>query len=107
MDPKKRKIIIVIVSIVVIATILYFVLKKKDTPSSEVPATNPSAFPLKKGSTGPEVIQVQKYLNQKYSAGLAVDGIWGPKTNAAVTNFLQRDNISSDVYDKWELASIK
>lgn len=120
---KKNKIIIVIIGLLIIGAIVYFLIKKKkaaslatsgasvssgssSSASTSAASVGASVFPLKKGSTGPEVKQVQKYLNQKYNAGLATDGIWGPKTDAAVTQYLQRDNISSDIYQKWGLASI-
>jgi peptidoglycan hydrolase-like protein with peptidoglycan-binding domain len=40
-------------------------------------------FPLKVGSTGPNVKKLQEYLNKSSSAGLVTDGIFGSKTLAA------------------------
>lgn len=117
MSPKTKKIITVLVIVAIIAIGLYFVFRKPKaaitTGAGSVTSagTDPNAidativFPLKSGSTGKGVKQVQAYLNSKYNAGLTVDGIWGPKTNAAANTYLNRDNVSSDVYVKWNLSS--
>ncbi len=46
----------------------------------------PGVF-LKEGSTGPKVKELQEKLNNKAKANLIADGIFGPKTKAAVINF--------------------
>lgn len=43
--------------------------------------------PLKNGSIGQPVTEIQKYLNQQIHAGLQVDGQFGPATEAAVKKF--------------------
>jgi hypothetical protein len=52
------------------------------------PAPAPSApaspFPLRLNSRGDRVKVIQQALNTRYKAGLDVDGIWGPKTEAAL-----------------------
>jgi peptidoglycan hydrolase-like protein with peptidoglycan-binding domain len=54
-------------------------------------------FPLVvQGNTGERVIDVQQLLNQRIHAGLAVDGIFGPLTNAAVRNFQASRHILVD-----------
>lgn len=50
-------------------------------PAQAVPA---SPFPLKLNSRGDRVKVIQQALNTRYKAGLDVDGIWGPKTEAAL-----------------------
>jgi putative chitinase len=51
----------------------------------------PAPFELKIGSTGPDVVKVQKLLNQLgYMVG-AEDGVYGPSTSRAVVNF-QREH---------------
>ena len=42
---------------------------------------------LRKGCTGPEVKSVQTELNTRLTTKLAVDGVYGPKTDAAVRRF--------------------
>ncbi len=97
----KKKIIIILIIILVLSLGLWLIFRKptvkKEEPTLEI------SFPLKRGSTGVAVEAVQKYLNDKYAAGVKVDGIWGSITDVAALNFLKRDNISKDVFYKWEL----
>ncbi len=106
MSPNKKKIIIIVIIAIILGAILYFILRKPKTltASTGTPSVNPDAFPLKLGSKGSEVTAVQKYLNSKYNAGLVTDGDWGPATDAAVLKYLNRDNVSQAVYDKWNLS---
>lgn len=53
------------------------------TPASTGGSTAP-VFPLKLNSRGDRVKVIQQALNLRYKAGLDVDGIWGPKTEAAL-----------------------
>ncbi len=101
----KKKIIIALIVIGVIALITWFIYSKKKTSPISEEAPVSASFPLKMGSKGKEVEALQKYLNDKYSAGLEVDGIWGEKTDAAVQTSLMRDNISEAVYTKWALGN--
>lgn len=101
----RNKIIISIVAILVIGLALWLILRKPKVKEVQPPSGNPIVFPMKKGSTGKGVEQLQRYLNQKYSAGLRVDGDWGDKTETAVQTYLKRDNISEEVYNKWNLSS--
>lgn len=101
-----RKIIIVVVLITLIALSLWLIFRKPVTKTIEGKTAPIIKFPLKFGSSGYGVSQVQKYLNQKYSAGLRVDGDWGSNTNNAALLYLKRDNVSEDVFYKWELDKI-
>ncbi len=103
---RNKKIIISIIVAILIAIVLYLILRKPKSalPGSETASIDPAVFPLKIGSTGEAVKAVQKYLNDKYSAGLVVDGSWGPATDKAVQQYLMRDNVSQAVYDKWSLS---
>ncbi len=98
----RKKIIIAIIVIGALALITWFIYKNKKEviTKEELPSTS---FPLKMGSSGKEVENLQNYLNDKYGAGLEVDGMWGWKTDSAVMQFLKRDNISEAVYLKWSL----
>lgn len=53
---------------------------------------------LKAGSTGPHVTLLQQLLNFLTMANppLATDGIFGPKTKAAVHNFQKSANLAVD-----------
>ena len=46
--------------------------------------------------TTPDVAWVQRTLNQVAGAGLAVDGIMGPRTSAAVVDFQRRHGLVAD-----------
>lgn len=56
------------------------------TTSGSQLSTSQSGFPLKRGSRGELVRQLQQALNSFYGATLAVDGAWGRKTDFALTN---------------------
>lgn len=110
---KTQKILIVVVLVAVLAVIIYLVFIKKkqtgDTPTSTSTTANSGVFPLKMGSKGKEVEQLQTYLIKQYGAKFpqfGVDGDWGAETDTNVQKFLKRDNVSQDVYAKWNLASI-
>ena len=88
-----------------VAYTLYTVLKKKPTTFGEavqdtketvikLPTTVKNTFssvvnadfPLKNGSRGINVSKLQSFLNKEGSYNLVVDGIFGVKTQGAVTN---------------------
>lgn len=48
------------------------------------------------GSTGSEVTELQKLLNQKGSYNLDTDGIFGDKTKAAVMDYQQKNSLAAD-----------
>lgn len=110
---KKTKIIIALaLAVIVIAIIVYFVFIKNkqaaDDSNPDSAAENSGVFPLKMGSKGKEVEQLQMYLLKQYGAQFpkfGVDGDWGTETDSNVQKFLKRDNVSQDVYTKWNLAS--
>jgi murein L,D-transpeptidase YcbB/YkuD len=51
---------------------------------------------LKKGSRGPSVTWLQTRLRVKGFTSIALDGIFGPATDAAVRTFQSRNNLSVD-----------
>ena len=54
------------------------------------PGAAQAAKPLKRGSEGPRVAQVQRWL------GIGADGIFGPATEAAVKRFQRRRGLTAD-----------
>lgn len=80
----------------------YNYIKKPENPSdtNSYSGGNKNTFPLKYGSTGKEVSNLQAYLNTANTAGIGVDGIWGPETEAAVKKYLGRTEISKELYDE-------
>ncbi len=101
MNKKKVIIIVIVVAVLALATWLIYRKLQKPKPAEEIPGS--ASFPLKLGSKGAEVLALQKYLNDKYSAGLEADGIWGTNTDSAVQTYLMRDNVSEAAYTKWNL----
>ena len=87
---------------------LYFLLRKPknpnipntpNTPSSpNTPTTPVSEFPLKRGSKGDKVKELQRFLNIKYSSGLVVDGDFGPKTQGALNTATGLSQVSQSWY---------
>lgn len=70
----------------------------KSTPSTAVKSTtdvqgNTTTYHAPKSD--PSVLAQQQMLNQKYGAGLVEDGIAGPKTEAAISQYLTNSNSSS------------
>jgi hypothetical protein len=53
-------------------------------PAATNSASAPAGFPLSEGSRGLYVTQLQNALNKYFDATLKVDGIFGPKTAAAI-----------------------
>ncbi len=109
---KKKQLITWGIIIVIVLTIIYFVFfnKKKEVIDPVTGLAAPAVFPLKKGSKGKEVEQLQMYLLKEYGAQFpmfGIDGAWGDETGANVQKFLKKDNVSKDSYDKWNLASFK
>ncbi|HLT61660.1 MAG TPA: glucosaminidase domain-containing protein [Microlunatus sp.] len=56
----------------------------------------PSRPTLREGSRGQAVEQAQTLLNQKGDYGLAVDGVFGARTKAAVVDFQTRNGLTAD-----------
>lgn len=103
-DKKKIITIAIILGVIILVLWLLFRNPKEKDLSAKI------SFPLKKGSSPSEiqlgVLNLQKYLNQKYQARIKEDGIWWTETESAVQTHLKRDNISRDVYYKWGLDKI-
>ncbi len=79
---KKKKIIVIIIVALVLAVGLFLLVKKNPTSSST------SVFPLKIGSRGQEVKDLQTKL------GVDVDGIFGEKTQAALVEATGKKEIT-------------
>lgn len=108
--------IIALISFLLLGFVLWLVIKKPknvqtftpqqgvqdDTP---IPAPNPTGevdttqgvFPLKRGSTGREVEQLQLFLISK-GEGITADGKFGPKTEIALQNALQVKEVSRNLF---------
>lgn len=77
-------------------------ISKGTSPQTEQVATSkpkPVTRPvLQRGSTGPVVKELQAFMNRVYPAysKLAVDGIYGPKTEAVIREFQRRAGLKVD-----------
>jgi hypothetical protein len=87
MTKQTKKYLIIAAILIVIAVIAYFVFfkKKKTKIAEETESEKPKAstFPLKKGSKGNEVLNLQKFLNFQTKppmAPISEDGIFGEET---------------------------
>lgn len=116
---KKAFIIIAVVLFVAIAAFLYKRSKKSKDDETNNNKTNGTTsngsgtggttssitytndnFPLKKGSKGPRVKNLQKFLNWK-GYNLTVDGYFGEKTAAALLNANNMTKVEQSYYDEW------
>lgn len=66
------------------------------TPSTSAGTYSFGSAMLKNGSTGEGVKAVQAFLNAATSAGLSVDGAFGPKTTAAVKAWQAANGLDAD-----------
>ena len=69
------------------------------TPATQAAQALPGAisWPLVvQGNKGERVVDIQYLLNQRIGAGLAIDGVFGPATAAAVRKFQSANHLSAD-----------
>lgn len=69
-------------------------------PAAKKPAVVYNQFPLKKGSKGTTVRDLQNALNQKYGAKIGIDGDWGNETQTALQKLGLPLVIDSQTYAK-------
>lgn len=109
MNPKKL-IIGVVITIVLIA-VGYFIYKKfiKPTPEPESDTDNQGKpitwtvdeFPLKQGSKGNRVKQLQAGLNILKNANLDIDGKFGTKTMAELKEHFNLEQLTESAYNTY------
>jgi len=85
----------VVITVVVVAGVVIYVATRPKTPPKTKPAPTPIApptpaqaaasFPIQYGATGDLVKALQQGLNQYQGVSIAVDGLFGAATNAAVS----------------------
>ncbi len=131
MDPKHKKIAI-IVGIIILLVALYFWWKKRQEPQEATDVTPPasgadsvqptvtqtkssskkSPFPLKAGSSGHEVKQLQAYLLKQGAQFplYGVDGNWGKNSTETTNNvkkILNVSEVSEGLFKKLSMDKIK
>lgn len=85
-----------------IAAAIKQMLSNKPTDPTAMPippATKQSTFPLKFGSEGAEVENLQRFLNERSNAGLTVDGVFGNKTQTATQQYLGTLQVTESYYN--------
>lgn len=104
MDKKKIFIYssIAITVILIIASIVFYIKRKKIGTSDKTETSEFSVFPLKVGSKGTAVEQLQRHLNTKLPIPLylKVDGIFGENTEWALLWVYGIENVSAEFYNK-------
>jgi hypothetical protein len=65
------------------------------------------SFPLRMGSVGKRVEQLQAFLVRKFGANVIANGIWDEKTQIAVEKHLKQKEISQNVFEAYNLGIIK
>ncbi len=117
MQITKKQVIIGII-VIAIAVTIFIIVRKKMKEKKELESTsdlssgtvtpiagpNPtmgsSVFPLKRGSKGVQVRQLQAYLLREFGFPGKIDGDFGPITEAAVLKNLMRNSVSEDYFKK-------
>lgn len=138
MDAKKKKIWIMIAIVALVAILAWWYFASRAQKDEELLSTEPknplgkvknavaslartytpvTAFdaknPIKKGMEGPQIAQLQRYLNEKFKAKLTVDGKWWDKTQEAFmkAKFMTEDGkqqyttLTKRLYDTLGLAN--
>jgi hypothetical protein len=78
--------------------------KQEETKLQEKPD---DSFPLRMGSVGKRVEQLQAFLVRKFGANIIANGIWDEKTQIAVEKHLKQKEISQSIFDAYNLSQIK
>ncbi|GAB4494344.1 MAG: hypothetical protein OHK0045_25440 [Raineya sp.] len=65
------------------------------------------SFPLRMGSVGKRVEQLQAFLVRKFGANIIANGIWDENTQEAVEKNLKQKEISQNIFEAYNLAIIK
>jgi hypothetical protein len=110
----RKKIIIVIIVLVILAAATFFIIEKvkkeKSANGSSTGGTSVAGiFPLRLGSRGNEVKILQQRINKVFEsnlilappAKLAEDGIFGAKTENALSFIFNMKQITKNQYNKF------
>jgi len=99
----KKKIIIIVIIVVILGIAAFFIYKKVKKSGGSTPgsATGGSEFPLKQGSRGTKVENLQKALNKINPIELTVDGIFGPKTEADLLKKVGLKQLTKKQYEEF------
>lgn len=95
----KYWVLILLILVVIVLIVVYYKNKNKDIKEYEPEL--PTKFPLRKGSSGEEVIRLQQYILSKNPGLLpkyGADGIWGNETESAVFSIFGKNEITEQDY---------
>jgi len=96
----KKRIVIIIAIAAVLGIAIFFIVKKTKQKNGASNSTG-GIFPLKKGSRGTEVKNVQNMLNKIIPADIEVDGIFGPKTESSLQQKVGLIQLTKKQYEKF------
>ena len=103
MDKKKVIIAVVIISVLLL---VWYLMTKKTTPVIDNISQPDSKFPLKRGSQGPEVEKLQKFLFRNIGGDInkvlgptGVDGKFGSFTEDSVIKVFGKPEVSEELYN--------
>jgi glucose uptake protein GlcU len=82
-------------------------IKHLEQAQEALKTQNSDEFPLRLGSKGKRVEQLQAFLVKKYGANVIANGIWDEKTQQAVEKHLKQKEISELVFNAYNLGIIK
>lgn len=131
LDKKQQKWLLIALVVVIVAVVIYYYIQNKKKKAALAAASSSSssnganqlvaneskmfascpndAFPLKQGSCGKKVEQLQLWMLKKYGAKLnyGTDGLWGEETNAAFKKFVSSSNpvVTEDFYNQNQMSS--
>lgn len=95
----KHWVLILLILVVIVLIVVYYKNKNKNTGTNEPELS--TKFPLRKGSSGEEVIKIQQYILSKNPGLLpkyGADGIWGSETESAVVQLFGKNEITEVEY---------
>ncbi len=84
----------------IVETVVETVASLVPNKEAKTTPTPKSVFPLQKGSRGPEVKNLQRYINNNSIAKLDEDGIFGTKTETVLKNLWGTASVTQKEYNK-------
>lgn len=97
---KHNKVLFAIILIVILIIIIYLINSSYNKKQGIQPKVQ--SWPLKLGSSGAEVLNLQKYLNWKNNCGLKEDGQYGLETQNCVQDIYGVTEVDQTSYNQFD-----